>query len=296
MLVCGPVYNHGTRDLCHHLNARLACIMNTILVALLAGAMAIFATISIEKLGGKLGGLLGSIPTTVVPASLGFLWESTDFVATTHALSVVPLGMLVNAMFLYVWKVLPTNLPNSWSLVKRLGAMSLISLTVWSVSAAGLIMLLDKLPKAHVFTAGLFGQILLITFGLWACRRHTPSPKGDNPVKPTVLISRGLLAGTAVGCSAWISGLGLPILAGMASVFPAIFLTTMVSVWLSQGEAVQSGAVGPMMLGSSSVGAYALLCIWTFPLGTFSGTLLAWVLAVSGTSIPAWWWLQRQAN
>ena len=38
-----------------------------------------------------------------------------------------------------------------------------------------------------------------------------------------------------------------------------IFLTTMVSLWLSQGEAVPSGAVGPMMLGASSVAVYALL-------------------------------------
>ena len=122
-------------------------------------------------------------------------------------------------------------------------------------------------------------------------------PQGLTPSQNRVLLSRGLLAGLAVGFSPppppWISGLGLPILAGMASVFPAIFLTTMVSICYLRGL-VQSGAVGPMMLGSSSVGAYALLCIWTFPFGTTTGTLLAWTLAISTTSVPTWWWLQRR--
>ena len=268
--------------------------MNTLLVALLAGAMAVFATLSIERFGGKLGGLLGSIPTTVVPASLGFLWQSEHFEATTHALSVVPLGMMVNAIFLYIWRIVPPILSTSRPLTVRLAIMSAVSLSIWALCAAGLVILLDWLPSEHVLTAGVIGQTLLMLFGLWACRHHVPAPKGSRQVKIGVLLSRGLLAGLAVGFSAWISGLGLPILAGMASVFPAIFLTTMVSIWLSQGEAVQSGAVGPMMLGSSSVGAYALLCIWTFPFGTTTGTLLAWTLAISTTSVPAWWWLQRR--
>ena len=114
------------------------------------------------------------------------------------------------------------------------------------------------------------------------------------PVKLLVLLSRGFLAGLAVGFSAWISGLGYPILAGMASVFPAIFLTTMVSIWLSQGEAVQSGAVGPMMLGSSSVALYALLCIVTFPaLDLWIGTIIAWTGSIMLVSVPAWLWLKR---
>ena len=135
---------------------------------------------------------------------------------------------------------------------------------------------------------------MLIGFGIWACKDGVPAPKGKQPVAPLVLLSRGLLSGTAVGFSAWISGLGYPILAGMASVFPAIFLTTMVSVWLAQGEAVQSGAVGPMMLGSSSVALYGLLCIATFPeLGVGMGAIVAWFGSIVLISIPAWWWLKR---
>ena len=38
-----------------------------------AGGVAILVTLAIERFGGRLGGILGTIPTTIVPASWG-LW------------------------------------------------------------------------------------------------------------------------------------------------------------------------------------------------------------------------------
>src|SRR5690606_6179878 len=93
------------------------------------------------------------------------------------------------------------------------------------------------------------------------------------------LLGRGLLAGAAVGVAVAIGGAGFPLLAGMASVFPAIFLTTMVSLWLAQGEAVPLGAVGPMILGSTSIAGYALAA-----LGPGLGAAAAWVVG-AGVSV-----------
>ena len=82
-------------------------------------------------------------------------------------------------------------------------------------------------------------------------------------------------------------------LAGVAAVFPAIFLTTMVSLWWSQGQAVPMGAVGPLVLGSGSVSAYALCAAFSLPaLGPGWGSLVAWVAAVVVVTVPAWWWLR----
>lgn len=268
--------------------------MSVLLVAILAGSMAIFATVCIERFGGKLGGLLGSLPTTIVPASWGFHAHATNEVELTASLAVVPIGMLINAIFLYVWRVLPPKLPTELSLYTKLLSMSAASLLIWAVCAFSFVQFMDVVASQQVIWVGIIGQSALIGFGIWACKDGVPAPKGKRPVKLFVLLSRGLLAGLAVGFSAWISGLGYPILAGMASVFPAIFLTTMVSVWLSQGEAVQSGAVGPMMLGSSSVALYALLCIPAFPtIGLWLGTISAWLGSILLISVPAWIWLKR---
>jgi len=269
--------------------------MSVVWVAILAGAMAIFATVSIEKFGGTLGGLLSSLPTTIIPASLGFLSHASTPLELTTSLAVVPIGMLINAIFLYTWRALPPKFSAVSSLKVRLAWMSLASLMVWAISAATFVMSMSLVSDEQVLWFGILGQIVLLGFGIWACKDGIPAPKGNRAVSIPVLLSRGLLSGLAIGFSAWISGLGYPILAGMASVFPAIFLTTMVSIWLSQGEAVQAGAVGPMMLGSSSVALYALLCIFTFPtFGTTSGVILAWTFSIGLVSIPAWWWLQRK--
>ena len=268
--------------------------MSVLWVAILAGSMAIFATVCIERFGGKLGGLLGSLPTTIVPASLGFHSHAANEVELSASLAVVPIGMLINAIFLYVWRILPPKLPGKFSLYSRLLTMSTSSLLIWAICAFAFLQAMDFVASPHILWVGIAGQSILIAFGIWACKDGIPAPKGTRPVKAIVLLSRGLLAGLAVGFSAWISGLGYPILAGMASVFPAIFLTTMVSIWLSQGEAVQSGAVGPMMLGSSSVALYALLCIATFPVtGLWFGAIGAWLGSVLLISIPAWLWLKR---
>ena len=107
----------------------------------------------------------------------------------------------------------------------------------------------------------------MVGIGMWACLARVPAPPGTRKVSLAMLASRGVLAGGCIVTSIWLSGKGLPLISGIASVFPAIFLTTMIALWLSQGEAVQAGAVGPLMLGSTSVAVYALLATVTLPMG-----------------------------
>jgi hypothetical protein len=266
---------------------------SVLLSALGAGLVAILATVAIERFGGKLGGLLASIPSTIIPASIGF-WVAaqapSDF---EDALFAVPGGMFVTAGFLLSWRVMPPRLRRG-GLYPRLALMTLSSLSLWGLGAALLTLFLGWQPWPMVVIGVVFFTAQL-TVGLLACRSNPPAPTGTRRVGPIVLALRGLLAAAAIGTSVWIAGLGIPILAGMASVFPAIFLTTMAGLWLSQGEAVQAGAVGPMILGSTSVSAYCLLCTWTFPqLGPVAGSLCAWLGAVLAVSVPAWYRFARQ--
>lgn len=263
--------------------------------ALLAATVAIGVTVAIERLGGKLGGLIGTLPTTIVPASLG-LWTG-DPVALADAMGAVPLGMFLNALFLWAWRVAPPRLPAPWSLGARLAAMAALSLGAWSLGATALTLGLGAWRGAGMasWIAGAVGLAAIVAVGLIATATPRPAPKGRHRVGPATLLARGLLAGVAIGVAVVVSRTGNDVAAGVASVFPAIFLTTMVSLWLSQGEAVPAGAVGPMMLGSASVGSYALLAAALYPLlGALPGTAVAWGLAVATTTVPAWLWLRRQ--
>ena len=272
--------------------------MSSLLLAgLFAGLVAIAVTVAIERFGGRVGGLLGTLPTTIVPASLGIRAEATTDEALAAAMYVVPAGMLLNALFLWLWRAVPGRLPAS-TLGVRLALMTAISLAAWLGAAISFVITMQRLDDlATTRLVGLLTTAGIVVVGVLACLRAPPTPKGVNHVSPGTLLGRGLLAGLAVGGAVWLTNVGGPLAAGVATVFPAIFLTTMVSLWLAQGEAVPAGAVGPMMLGSAAVASYALIAAWSLPaLGPWLGTPVAWIGAVLTTTVPANEWLRRRAG
>ena len=269
-------------------------VLASILVsALLAGVVATAVTVAIEKWGGLVGGLLGTVPSTIVPAGIGmYLAGGED--ALVVSMAVVPLGMLLNALFLGAWLVLPRWFSNASHplLLTSIGALA-----VWFVLGMGVWFLLQNTVVGTLLTEqelAVVGLALLSFIAVWFNRRPQPTPKGSNAVSKTVLFARGSMAAAAIGVSVWMAGLGFPLLAGLASVFPAIFLTSMVALWLAQGPTVPQGAAGPMMRGGASVAVYANIAMWSLPAyGVVVGSVVAWVGSVLGWSIPAFLVLRR---
>ncbi len=261
--------------------------------AVLAGIVATAVTVAIEKWGGLVGGLLGTVPSTIVPAGIGIYLAGgeDDFISS---MMVVPLGMLLNALFLGAWLVLPRWFSNASHplLLTSIGALAF-----WCVMGMGVWFLLQNTVAGTLLTEqelAAVGLVLLFFIAVWFNRRPQPTPKGTNAVSKTVLFARGSMAAAAIGVAVWMAGLGLPLLAGLASVFPAIFLTSMVALWLAQGPTVPQGAAGPMMLGGASVAVYANIAMWSLPAyGALGGSLLAWVGSVVGWSLPAFMVLRR---
>lgn len=269
--------------------------MSVLLSALFAGLIAILVTVAIERWGGVIGGFLATMPTTIIPAAIGIYAASKDHQAFVIAMCATPIGILLDAGFLSVWRSLPPHLP-AWSSKKRLLVMLCASLGLWTTTAILAILGVEQLYARGISptTLALVVTSVLIAWGVAACLRPIPAPKGDKKVGWLSLLSRGVLAAGAIGFSVWLSSVGGALASGLAATFPAIFVTTMVSLWLAQGEAVPTGAVGPMILGSSSVPAYGLLAILLFPNFHIAvATVLTWLGAVSLTTLPASWWLTR---
>ena len=264
-----------------------------LLAAILAGLVAIAVTVAIEKFGGVIGGILGTIPTTIVPAA-AFMWMAEpNSDAFDPAMGMVPVGMLLNAIFLWLWRVVPPRIP-LWDFGKRLTIITTINLSMWFTGAAISVMLF---PEQISMSVGLIALIIGVLLGLWISLDYKPAPRGKNRVGPLALACRGIAAATAIGLAVWLSQLGSPLLAGMASVFPAIFLTSMVALWIAQGEDVPSGAVGPMMLGAMSVSFYALVATFTLPeYGVLIGSAITWVASIGFVSVPAALWLRFNDN
>ena len=261
--------------------------------AIAAGLVAIFVTVLIERFGGVVGGALGTVPTTIVPAVAGMAAAQGEQ-ELMDSLSVVPAGMLINAIFLSVWIYLPRATASLGS-ERSLAVTTATALLAWAMFGMVTILCIGELSEYGTGprTIGMIGIALTAVFGIVLGWKPHESPKGSREVSKSILLARGLMAATAIGASVWVAGLGYPLLAGLASVFPAIFLTSMVSLWISQGPSVPRGAAAPMLLGGGSVGVYSLVAMYSLEAhGIILGSIMSWVTAVAVWSMPSYIYLR----
>lgn len=267
-----------------------------------AGAVAVGATLAIERLGGRAGGVLATVPTTIVPATAS-IWSSHSGGASPSdayaiAMALVPIGMLMCTAVLVTWRELPQRLPAGWTDMRRMWVTLWTSLVVWlagSSAAVAAEQALDPTPLAAA-VAGAIAWILMGAVGVLMWRGSHDAPRGTRRVPVPTLVMRGAAAAVAIAGASAIAQSGWTVASGVASTFPAIFVTTMVATWIAQGSAVPLGATAPMVLGSLSVGAYAALSAFAYPrLGLWAGVPLCWIGAVLATSLPAHLWLSRSA-
>ena len=263
-----------------------------ILYGIFAGLVAILVTVAIERFGGVIGGVLGTIPSTIVPAAAGvYLIDGKE--SLISSMSIVPIGMLINGLFLGVWIVFPRYIRDERF---RLPSTIAASLSTWAVLALTSLMIVRHITNGIIseLALGLVGLFALAGLAIFFNIQSIAAPKGINKVPLVILTLRGIAAGLAIAFCLFLAELGLPFLAGLASAFPAIFLTSMVALWLSQGPQVPRGAAAPMMLGGASVSVYALIVMWSLPsFGIIYGSVIAWFSAVGLWTLPSFLLLKR---
>ena len=263
-----------------------------LLYALFAGIVAILVTVAIEKFGGIIGGVLGTIPSTIIPAAAGvYSIDGTE--SLRDSMSMVPIGMLMNGIFLSVWIYFPHYIKQE---KLKLISTTIFALAVWLVLAIFSLKLVELSPIQDLgnFIIGLIGFILLVLFSVLLNLNSIAAPKGENKVPLLILGCRGIAAALAIGFCLILAKQGLPLVAGLVSAFPAIFLTSMVALWLSQGSKVPQGAAAPMMLGGASVSVYALVSMYTIPeYGIVLGSIVTWFSSVILWTIPAFLALRK---
>lgn len=263
--------------------------------AVFAGLVAILATLAVERFGGVAGGILSSIPTTIVPAAIGIWLRTEDPDSFRRAMAFVPLGILMNAGYLLLWRVIPAKLgAHAFARRHLLAWTTGLALLIWLVAASAIVALNAWLAPtvSKSITIGCIAFIAGLALGVAANRTPHPAPRGSQRVGALVLTIRALAAAAAIAVSIILARSGHPVASGIASVFPAIFTTIMVATWLAQGAHVPTGAVGPMALGTLSVSAYALLSIVVFPsMSLAAAAATCWLLAFVTISMPAYGYL-----
>ena len=230
--------------------------------------MIILITIFAERYGTKTGCILWTLPSTIIVAFI-FISLNKGVYFASHSAVVVPAEMGVNLVFLFVFALLSYR-----SIYVAITA----SLTVWVLLTS----LLFVLNLENIFVSiAIYAATLIFTFMVLERVKKTPSI-GSVAVHytPMKIIFRCLLAGTVISIAVFLSNIGA-VLSGIFSVFPAIFLSTMLISLREHGPDFAGGIAKSMIFGSQSVMIYAVAIYFFYPLcGVVLGSIFAFGISV----------------
>ena len=222
-------------------------------------------TLSAERFGSKVGGLIGGLPSTVVIALL-FIGISQSPVIASQATTVMPLAQGLNGLFILTFMLL--NRYGLW--YGLLGA-----LLVWLTQSALLYWL-----NIRAFWISLIGWLLLLSFCYWMLEKWMKIPSRSGlrvSYPPYQIIWRALFGGVMIALAVFMGKLGGPLLGGIFGSFPAMFLSTLVITHQTRG-ADFSRSVGKSLLisGLINVPLYEIVVRTLYPsVGLVIGTVVA---------------------
>ena len=222
-------------------------------------------TLSAERFGTKIGGLIGGLPSTVVIA-LFFIGFTQSPQIAAQATTVMPLAQGLNGVFVLTFM---------WLIQRGLWSGLLGALLVWFIQST-LLYLLD----IHIFWISLIGWLALLFFCYVVLEKWMNiSSQGRLGVyyPPFQLIWRALFGGGVIALAVFMGKLGGPLLGGIFGSFPAMFLSTLVITY-NTGGLDFSRSVGKSLLisGLINVPLYEIAVRLLYPaVGLGLGTALA---------------------
>src|SRR4030042_4697183 len=168
-------------------------------------------TLSAERFGSKIGGLIGGLPSTVVIALL-FIGLTQSPQVAADATTVMPLAQGLNGLFVLTFMLL---IPHG------LWAGLLSALLLWFYQSS-LLYLLD----IQSFWISLLGWLILLVFCYIAAEKWMKiSSHGRLTISypPSQLVWRALFGGGIIAFAVFMGKIGGPLLGGIFSSFPAMF-------------------------------------------------------------------------
>ncbi len=239
-----------------------------ILSVIVAGMWITLATIISEKMGSKMGGMIGNLPSTIFTSLLFIgITQGTDFAAETTA--TVPLGMFLSTMFLFVFISL-VNRGLIVSVAAGLLTWALLAVVFSFVQNAGIVV------WSVLYFSGAIGTYLFAE----RVQKIPSLGKVKKRYSARQISFRALFAGSIVGLSVLVAQTGSAFWAGLFASFPAMMLSSMVILTLSAGYPFARATGKVMLLASTNIVIYSFVAGVLFPLiGLWWGTLAAYATA-----------------
>ncbi|KAI8891886.1 hypothetical protein BC833DRAFT_613097 [Globomyces pollinis-pini] len=237
-------------------------------------------------------------------------------------------GMIINGLFLYSWKVLPNLLKQKFNFANKSLTLLLIltvviSYSFWLITASLLVLfyhwvslsndvfegqdispwlVITSFPHAYTFIISTLSLLLHLLLGVYGCWHSQPRPKSQTKAAMWVNFVRFFAAGLSIFVAVYLGSLDVTV-GAIASLFPAIFGTAMISVWLTSGTAVSLGAVEPLILGCLSVSVYAYLSAFLVPLlhirtnlwtAIILGSIICYLVSICLVSYPSFLFIRSR--
>ena len=241
-----------------------------ILSFLVGGAWVTLATLIADRYGTKLGGMIIGLPSTLLVSLFFIGWTQSPGVAV-EATTIVPIIGAVNALFLVLYIALVRV--NFW--------LALSGATLfWALCSSSLLIF-----KFSNFYLSLIIYVIVVLVSYFIIEKGI-RVKSESAREMThsvnTLLFRGLLSGTIIALAVALGKVGGPLLGGMFAMFPAMFLSTVLITYFSQGSLFSSAVMKVALISAVSVVLYGVLVRSTYiPLGLGWGTLLSIIISFS---------------
>lgn len=227
-------------------------------------------TLSAERFGSRVGGLIGGLPSTVVIALLFIGFTQSPQVAA-QATTVMPIAQGLNGLFVLTFM----------SLVRRGVWVGILgALLVWFVQSL-ILYLLD----IQSIWLSLTGWLVLLIFCYWVLERWmkvTSRRKVQASYPSFQIIWRAVFGGAVIAWAVFMGKIGGPLLGGIFGSFPAMFLSTLVITSITGGPDF-SRSVGKALLisGLINVPVYEIVVRLLYPtIGLGFGTIFALIFSI----------------
>jgi len=246
--------------------------LKLVLSFLVGGAWITLATVAAERFGSKVGGFMGGLPSTVVVAMLFIGWtqgRQQVYDATT----VFPLAFAFNALFLI-----------AFALGSRRGLLAGVGAAVlaWGLAQVGVVSL-----NVQSFFLSLAVWLVMLVAAYLVMARALDLRSHERVAMhytPGQIAGRAAFAGGMIALAVVMSKVGGPVLGGVFSAFPAVYLSTLVITSRSAGLPFARAMLLPLMISGvvNCVVYTAALRLLVLPWGVGWASLGAYAVAGLG--------------
>ena len=246
----------------------LSLPFQTIFPFITSAIFVIIITVIAEKFGTKTGGILGTLPTTIIIAYI-FIALNKGVEFASDSIAVVPAEIGINIVFIFIVVII----------IKRSIFFAFAGAFIFWIIASFLLWytnLENVYISIPIFLISMIGTFLVLE------KKIKIKSISKKFVHYTIfkIAFRGILAGVVITISVLLSNVGA-VLSGIFSVFPAIITSTMIICYYEHGPDFSQGIAKSMIFGSSSVLSYAVTIHFTYPLyGIVFGSIIAFIISL----------------